>query len=480
MKSFFAKILLYQVIAVVVALIVVALITRVSLNRGFRDFLQTQETAVLEAAVPALSEYYQANGSWQSLQKNPAVWQRIWRNSRTVQEPGPPRGPRPRPGSPRNDRPLPPPALQAARWMRAADRGMLRERLFLLDEQGQRVAGARVEVTEDLSLRAIEVDGEPVGWIGFAPAGKVLPPEAHRFLQGQIMITAIALAVALAVSAALSLLLARHLSRPVRRLDDTVNSLTQGDYDVRAEISTLDETGRLAGHVNQLAHTLERNRSARRRWMADIAHELRTPVAILKGEVEALADGIRPVNERMTQSLQEEIEQLSALIDDLQTLALSDAGALNLQKERVDLQNLVQQCAEAFRERLSRRGIELQVTTQPQQADVDPQRLRQLLQNLLENSCRYVQEGGQVVVEQRALQTGFKLVVEDSGPGLTDQQMSRLFERFYRVDESRSRVGGGSGLGLSICRNIAEAHSGHIKAAHSSMGGVKFEIDIPA
>jgi len=480
MKSFFTKILFYQVIAVVVALIVVAVITRVSLNRGFRDFLQTQESMVLETAIPALTEIYESNGDWQSLKNDSSAWQRIWRSSRAHQELAPPRGPRSRPGPARNNRPPPMPRdPQAARWMRATDRGMLRERLFLLDAQHQRVAGARLEAVDGLSLQAIEAGGEQVGWIGFAPAGKMLPPEAQKFLKRQVLIMAIALAVALTVSVALSLLLARHLSRPVRLLDETVSNLSLGDYEARTRISTLDETGRLADHINQLAATLEKNRSARRRWMADIAHELRTPVAILKGEVEALADGVRPVNERMTRSLQEEIEHLSSLIDDLQTLALSDAGALNVQKDRTELQLLVQQCSEAFRERLAQRNIDLKTTTQPQEVQVDSQRMRQLLQNLLENSCRYVEEGGLVSVQQRPVSNGFELVVEDSGPGLTDKQMPRVFERFYRVEASRSRAGGGTGLGLSICRNITEAHSGQIEATRSRLGGLKIRIEIP-
>ena len=362
MRSFFTKILVYQVTAVVVALIVVAVITRVSLTHGFRDYLQTQETAVLEAGVPVLAEFYARDGSWQLLRNNPEQWQQIWRSSRIQQDLALPRGPRPRPGAARNNRP--PPPQQGPRWMRAADQGMLRERLFLLDEKHQRVAGARVRSTEGLGLQAVEVQNEVVGWIGFAPAGKFLPPEARRFLRGQVLITAIALAVALVAAVALSLLLARHLSRPVRRLDETVSRLSQGDYEARASVSTLDETGRLASHINQLAATLEKNRSARRRWMADIAHELRTPVAVLKGEVEALSDGIRPINERMTQSLQEEIEHLSSLINDLQTLALSDAGALNIQKEEFDLQPLLQQWAEAYRGRLGRRRIDLLIKTE--------------------------------------------------------------------------------------------------------------------
>jgi len=232
--------------------------------------------------------------------------------------------------------------------------------------------------------------------------------------------------------------------------------------------------------VNQLAGTLEKNRTARQRWMADIAHELRTPVAILKGEIEALADGVRQADERMSTSLREEVDQLSTLIDDLQTLALSDAGALNIQKDSVDLSSLVYQCVDSFRDRLTAREITLDMQVAEEVIlPADQPRLRQLLHNLLENSSRYVQEAGQVRVSLTQNKGGVKLVLEDSGPGLEKEQLDRLFERFYRVEGSRSRSSGGTGLGLSICKNIVEAHGGSIQAEHSAMGGLKIRIILP-
>jgi two-component system sensor histidine kinase BaeS len=178
----------------------------------------------------------------------------------------------------------------------------------LLAEDHSRIAGAETEDWDGITLEAIEVDGEVVGWIGFVPMGNMLPPE-----------------IALSVAAALAFLLARNVSRPVRQLGDTVRDLSRGEYRARVGVGTRGEIGDLAVHVNQLADSLEQNRTARQRWMADIAHELRTPVAILKGEIEALADGVRQSDERMSASLLEEVDQLSVLIDDLQTLALSDA-----------------------------------------------------------------------------------------------------------------------------------------------------------
>lgn len=484
MRTLFSKILLAQVVAVALALIVMTVITRSSLNQGFKEFLERQETAVLQTLAPVLSEYYETRESWSALQGDPLAWQRVWRLTRSQQGGAPQARP---PGRRGRVRDQPPPHLRPApeteylRWMRPSDRGLLRERLFLLAENRNRVAGAKIAQLDGLSLEAIEYDGQLVGWIGFAPMGKALPPDAERFLDRQIRITVISLAAALIVAAGLAFLLARNVSRPVRQLENTVRDLSQGEYLTRATVETRDEIGNLAQHVNQLADTLEKNHTARQRWMADIAHELRTPVAILKGEIESLADGVRQADERMMVSLREEIDQLSVLIDDLQTLALSDAGALNIQKTRFDLSGLVQQCMDSFTDRLATRNIAVELHLESNIVlSADQARVRQLLHNLLENSCRYVNEHGQVRVLLNRNQQGIELVLEDSGPGLKSDQLDRLFERFYRVEPSRSRSSGGSGLGLSICKNIVEAHGGRIQAEHSSLGGLKLKILFPA
>jgi two-component system sensor histidine kinase BaeS len=282
------------------------------------------------------------------------------------------------------------------------------------------------------------------------------------------------------VAAALAWLLARNVSRPVRKLGDAIGTLSRGDYQARVSVEAGDEIGILAGHVNDLATTLEKNRTARQRWMADIAHELRTPVAILKGEVEALTDGIRPADERFAASLQEEIDQLSKLVDDLQTLALSDAGALNIQKEMMDLARVAEQSVELYRDRLAVRGISIGLRMDGSvNMSADPNRMRQLLQNLLENSCRYVEDDGRVLLTLLQGPGSVNIVLEDSGPGLTASQIPRLFERFYRAEGSRTRSSGGTGLGLSICKNIAEAHGGRIHAEPSEIGGLKIQVDLP-
>ncbi len=499
MKTLFSKILVGQVVAVVLALLVVTLITRVSLNQGFKDFLERQEATVLQALALALGDTYESRGSWDFLRDHPQNWRRIWRLSHLRQGVGPlPEGRRPGEpwpqdswqGSPRPQHPGmqgevipdvdPPSAAKRLHWKRSADPGNLRQRLFLLDENYSRIAGAEPEALDGITLEAIQSDGQLVGWLGFTPAGKVLPPDAAYFLARQIKVTIISLAVALAVAAALAYLLARNVSRPVRRLGDTVRDLSQGEYLARVKVESRDEIGGLAAHVNQLADTLEKNRSARQRWMADIAHELRTPVTILKGEIEALADGVRQADERMSASLREEIDQLSALIDDLQTLALSDAGALHMQKNPLNLSNLVGQSVDSFQHRLEARQIQVDVELAHDVIiPADQPKIRQVLNNLLENSSRYVVEAGKVKVSLRQNQAEAELLLEDSGPGLEEEQIARLFERFYRVENSRSRASGGTGLGLSICKNIVEAHGGSIRAEHSALGGLKIRIVLP-
>ncbi|MEE4216910.1 MAG: ATP-binding protein [Xanthomonadales bacterium] len=484
MKTLFSRILLAQVVAVVLALAVVTLITRASLNQGFKTFLHRQESTALQNITPALEDFYQKQGGWEILRENPNNWQKIWRftrsNAGAPQASGPRQGQgrgRPREAElPRPGGVMPDPEL---RWLANPGRGMLRERLFLLDENRLALAGPETGDFDETTLEALIVNGEAVGWIGFAPMGNVLPPDASRFLDGQVKIMFLALAAALLVAAVLSWILARNVSRPVQRIGETVRRLSDGDFDARATDAAGDEIGTLATHVNQLAESLGKSRTARQRWMADIAHELRTPVSVMKGEIEAMADGVRVADEGMTASLTEEIDHLASMVDDLQALALADAGALNLRKEALDLAELAGQTAESFRNRLAQRKIRLETGLENRvEVSGDPQRLRQLLHNLLENSNRYVESGGTVCLTVEPGEEA-TLLLEDSGPGVSEEQKNQLFDRFYRAESSRARATGGSGLGLSICKNIAEAHGGRIEAEHSPLGGLLIRVVLP-
>lgn len=470
MRSLLSKILLSLVVSVVIALLVVVLITRTSLHRGMVHYIDQQETGQMEKLVPELVELYRQRGDWGLLRGHPWRWKRLLRLTHaSPQNADATIGDRRRTGF-----------ASGVKRAHFPDRINLMNRLFLLDEQKARVAGAVTSPEKQYRVEPVEVEGKIVGWLGFTPARVSLPWDAQRFLHQQARMLAVSLVIALALAAILGFVLARHLSRPVRDLASVVEALTRGEYAERAVIRTGDEIGTLGRDVNRLAETLEKNRTARRRWMADIAHELRTPVAILKGEIEALEDGVRPINEQTTASLREETEHLARLVDDLQTLALSDAGALNLHMESVNFSELTRQSGEAFRARMAARDIELDLQVAAGMIlDADPQRLKQLLHNLLENCCRYVEEGGRVRLSLLANDQTIVLRLDDSGPGLTTEQMGHLFERFYRVESSRSRSTGGSGLGLAICRNIVGTHQGSIRAEHSSLGGLCIHVELP-
>lgn len=488
MKSLLFKIMVSLVVSVLIALAVVILMTRINLYRGMVDLIEQQEARQLENLVPELTELYQQNGSWEFLAGYPWRWNRLLQMTRPVRDGEPATEDSQNTVARAQRRPVPPPGRMqnapgrppAGRRLNPRDHANLKGRLFLLDGDRNRVAGAVVRGEDPLTVEAIEVDGKLVGWVGFIPARMDMPPEARRFLQVQARTLMISLIIALTLAGGLGFLLARHLSRPVRQLAAAVEALGGGDYSVRAPISTQDEIGALGRNVNQLAATLEKNQSARRRWMADIAHELRTPVAVLKGEIEALRDGIREVDEKTTTSLLEEADQLSRLVGDLQTLALSDAGSLNFSRKPVHLSELVDHTGDSWLVRLRERNITLEKhIAEKVRIDGDIQRLRQLLHNLLENSYRYTSSEGRVVLSLDLQAGDAVLTLDDTGPGLRQDQISHLFDRFYRAEGSRARSSGGSGLGLSICRAIVEAHQGSIKASRSELGGIRIRVVLP-
>lgn len=477
-NSLLGKILLALLASTLLALLLVSVIQRGSFKQGFSSFLQQQEEVQLSYLVPELQDWYRRQGSWESLRGDTRRWLRLLARTRpegitppedALLEQLPDRNKR-RYGSGKHDEP--PPSDELRRLWR---------RMFLLDERRLWVAGARPKELDSSSMQAVEVGAAVVGWLGFVSATQPAAPEARRFLMFQRNTLLASAGIALLVSTLLGFLLARHLSRPVVALRDSVQSLTAGDFSVRNEVKGGDEIASLARHINRLGETLQANESARRRWTADMAHELRTPIAILRAEIEAARDGIRPNLEATLDSLHEEVMHLSRLVNDLQALALADAGALNMRMADTDIAVVLRQALEALQEHIRQAGLKLEIDA-PDHLVVpaDAQRLRQLMLNLLENSCRYTDAGGEIKVHLQRTACGVELVIEDSAPGLDATQRGQLFERFYRAENSRGRAGGGSGLGLSICREIVLAHGGTIEVRPSELGGLAVLVNLPA
>jgi two-component system sensor histidine kinase BaeS len=287
------------------------------------------------------------------------------------------------------------------------------------------------------------------------------------------------------ISAMIAFPLSSIMVRPIRDIVTGTRELTSGDYSSRIKIRTSDELGLLSQDFNTLALTLEHNRHARQQWIADISHELRTPLAVLRGELESLQDGIRPLTPEAMDSLHHEVVHLNALVNDLHELSLSDMGALVYEKRSLDIGNLLEHNLDLYEAGLEKEDISVSLTQFPLlpgrhiYLTCDEKRLSQLFSNLLQNTCRYTEKGGSLEIEVHEQNSNIQITFSDSGPGVKDEDLPKLFDRLYRVENSRNREKGGSGLGLAICKNIVEAHEGTISSAHSPLGGLLITIQFP-
>jgi two-component system sensor histidine kinase BaeS len=231
-----------------------------------------------------------------------------------------------------------------------------------------------------------------------------------------------------------------------------------------------------------MAEGLEHLESARRRWIAEISHELRTPLTVLRGEIDALAEGVRPLDQEAVVSLREEVLRLGAMVDDLHLLAMADINALPCYFAECDAVLITQRVHQRFERRASALGISLEIATPaggPLPVYWDSQRMEQVLTNLLDNSLRYTDAPGRIRVTLQQQQERVWLLVDDSKPGVPAADLGRLFDPLYRADAARSRHRGGSGLGLAICAALVRAHFGRITAAASELGGLSIFVDMP-
>lgn len=362
-------------------------------------------------------------------------------------------------------------------------RNNLGRRIRLVDPEGKWISGAQ---PSDLPFDQIPIAAkkrrlgtlELVATDNSENAGEL----ADSFMQQQVVNLYLVALFAALLSLLITLVVVRQLLTPVKKLTEGAKSLSQGQFSTHIAVASNDELGELARRFNQLADFLQRNEELRAQWIADVSHELRTPLAILRSEIEAMLDGIREPNLERIRSLHTETLSLGQLVDDLYQLSLSDAGDIELPDEVVELNSLLHDLLSVFETRLHEKQIKL-VNLLDGEASYpvrgDDKRLYQLFSNLLENSNRYTHNGGSVQVSARTASGQVIIEIADSTPGVPDAALVRLFDRLFRVDESRSRALGGSGLGLSICRNIVTMHQGSIIADHSVLGGLLIRIYLP-
>lgn len=304
----------------------------------------------------------------------------------------------------------------------------------------------------------------------------VLSPLEEDFLSSVRRAALAGGAVALAIALILGTFLATELCAPLERLIQATERIAKGDLAHRVAVRTRDELGKLAEAFNRMAEALQRSEAARRQFLADVAHELRTPLSVIRGNLEALLDGAFPLTPESLAPVYEETLHLGELVEDLRTLTLADTGHLPLEKEEMDIGALVAEVVEAVRPVAAEEGIQIALEREPNLLVLaDPRRIRQVLGNLLSNALRFSPPCSTITVS--ALRRGSEVwvSVQDQGPGIPEEDLPHIFERFYKVDKSRAE--GGTGLGLAIAKEIVQAHGGRIWAENQN--GARFTFALP-
>ncbi|WP_322027579.1 ATP-binding protein [Burkholderia sp. BCC1977] len=479
-----SKLFLAILVPCAVAAVAMGVAERISFENNFRDYVSSRNATRSDQLAQRLERTYATHGNWTFVTDDPRAWIGFVEaidGGPFAMPPGPP-GP-PQTGDVPADGPggfFPPPPDRRGLPDGAARHLHWAPPAILYDADQRRIAGFGPP-PPGAQLRPLKVGGKTVGWLFADDRRGPFHAADLQFRSEQLRMTWIIVGAAALLAALLAVALTRAFLAPVRRMAEAGHLLASGDYTVRIPELGGDEFGQLAGDFNQMAASLESSARARRDFIADISHELRTPLAILRGELEALEDGVRPPSAATFASLQAEISMLNQLISDLHELSLADIGALTFERLPVDFAHLVEGTAEAFRERLSakRLDLELEIPVAPSRISGDPYRLTQLMQNLLENALRYTDPGGRVRVAVEPGDGWLKVDVQDSFPAVPEPLLPHLFDRLFRVDASRSRQSGGSGLGLALCKHIVDAHGGTIDAMRSPYGGLWIRLRLP-
>lgn len=397
----------------------------------FSAALTQTENEVAEPAVDFLARSYGVAGNWNFVPRSPPEFH-DWLEDNIEEAAAPP--PRQSYG-----RPAPHPGGRHRESLFHVER-----RLALFDASGRLVVGSPGSV-KTAARWPILLDGKEIGAIGFADGDISLPASLTSTKAAADRHLAMVAAICLLPAMLMGWLLARHL-------------------------------------LKLLSDRLAATERERRRFVADTSHELRTPIAVLRAQIEALQDGIHQADSGTLAVLHEDVMGLSRLVDDLYALARADIGALKTETTPIDIPAILEEVAEGFTPRLAAAGLSLEISGRPDAPWIclgDQRRIRQLFINLIENSVRYTDQGGKIAVWLDGRANTLVIRFDDSAPGVPDESLGRLFERFYRVEASRNRDQGGSGLGLAICQGIVAAHGGQIAASASPLGGLRIEIVLP-
>jgi len=360
------------------------------------------------------------------------------------------------------------------------------DRLLLADSHGTIVADSEGKLVGQPAGRwqpttAISYRGSQVGTVYINPGASAEAEGETAFLSSVNRSLLLSAGVAAILALMLTVTLSRRILGPVEALTRAARAMERGDLAQRVQVESRDEVGDLGKAFNAMAGSLARNEELRRNMVSDVAHELRNPLFTVRGNVEAIVDGYLPPDGKTMKSIHEDIMLLSRLVDDLQELALAEAGQLRLDRTATELRDVIRRAIRVAEPQAAVRGITLSADL-PEglpEVDIDPGRVGQVLQNLLSNALAHTPEGGAVVVRAGLGSGMVEAWVEDTGSGIPSEHLPHIFERFYRADPSRSRATGGSGIGLAIAKKLVEAHGGRIWVESRLGKGSSFRFSLP-
>lgn len=358
----------------------------------------------------------------------------------------------------------------------------------LVDENGVVIAsndryrrGDKVSRTELADGIPITQDGEVVGVLVPLGYNFVGQPRELEFIDRINRTLLFGALIGAVIALLLGVFLSQTLTRPIRELTRATHAVSEGDLTQKVAVRSDDELGELAQAFNKMSAQLSRSVNTRKQMTADIAHELRTPLSLILGHAEAVHDGVLSPTRENFEIIREEATRLENLVNDLRTLSLADAGELSMQLQTVEPQRLLQEVASLYQYQALKKNIVLELDIAPNlpNVEVDPGRMTQVLTNILDNALRHTPEHGRISLGAKQAVDRVEFFIQDSGPGLAQQELDRIFERFYRSDVSRQREDGGSGLGLAIASSIVQAHGGQVSAESEAGTGLKIRIMLP-
>ena len=431
--------------ASLLAILFVAVFASQITQRSFRNYLNTQRESLL---IEELANLYRSNGGWQEI-RLPTLGEIISASTASI--------------SPRN--------------------------VAVIDSNGRVLFPSRTiplgrTVPRRLILQGIpiEVDGVTVGTL-ITPTTRLatLNQIAARFTRQINLALVWGGLIALGISVGLGYFLSMRLTSQLEELTNAIQSVAAGELSSKVPVETNDEVGRLAAAFNQMSDELERSRELRRQMTADIAHELRTPLSIILGRAETLAEGMLEPSPQIYRVIYQEARRINRLVEDLRLLSLTDAGELKLERRPASIEILLASCAETFSEPASRKNINININLDqcPSEVILDPDRIKQVLDNLVSNAIRYTPESGSITLMAAGGERSVEMSVSNTGPGIPPEDLPYVFDRFYRGDKSRQRDEGGSGLGLAIAKSLVKAHGGDIHVSSQPGEGAVFSFWLP-